>query len=158
MTTYVFDTNVFINLFRHYYQDRFPNLWNRFNTMIDDHTITSTREVLLELESVDDAVSAWAKKHRGTVFPMPAHNEIEFVTKIFLQPNFQKLINTQNRLKGTPSADPFVIARAQCLEKGCVVTQEVYKEDGAKIPNVCKHFQIECTNFEGFMEKEGWTF
>ncbi len=33
MTTYVFDTNVFINLFRHYYQDRFPKKGARIKSL-----------------------------------------------------------------------------------------------------------------------------
>ena len=45
----------------------------------------------------------------------------------------------QERLKGKPVADPFVIAKA-------------------KIPNVCNHFGILCINLDGFMEKENWTF
>jgi hypothetical protein len=30
--------------------------------------------------------------------------------------------------------------------------------NGAKIPNVCAHFGIACTNFEGFLKAKGWSF
>ena len=32
------------------------------------------------------------------------------------------------------------------------------KKNAAKIPNVCEHFGVHCTNVEGFMERESWTF
>ena len=47
---YVFDTNVFSQLFRFYYRDRFPSLWKEFDSLVDDGRVTSTREVKLELE------------------------------------------------------------------------------------------------------------
>jgi len=63
----------------------------------------------------------------------------------------------KERLQGNPVADPFVIAKAKVLN-GCVVTQEKYKENAAKIPNVCKHFEILCIDLEKFMENENWKF
>jgi len=33
-----------------------------------------------------------------------------------------------------------------------------WKENSAKIPNVCDHFDIPYLNLEEFMEKENWTF
>ena len=35
---------------------------------------------------------------------------------------------------------------------GCVSTNAV------KIPNVCEHFGVDCTNLEEFMEREKWRF
>lgn len=72
-------------------------------------------------------------------------------------PHFQNLVTERNRLTGRPIADPFVIALAEAIN-GCVVTQEKEKPNAAKIPNVCDHFDIECTNLQGFMEREGWKF
>jgi len=31
-------------------------------------------------------------------------------------------------------------------------------KNGAKIPNICRHFSIPCLSLEGFMEEEGWQF
>jgi len=39
-----------------------------------------------------------------------------------------------------------------------VVTQEKYKENAAKIPNVCVFFDVACIYLEGFMEKESGQF
>jgi hypothetical protein len=41
---------------------------------------------------------------------------------------------------------------------GCVVTEEKLKPKAAKIPNVCEHFGVHCTNVEGFLKQKGWTF
>jgi hypothetical protein len=46
-------------------------------------------------------------------------------------------------------ADPFVIACAHVRE-GCVVTQEKGKPNAATIHNVCDHFGVRSTDFEGF--------
>jgi len=67
------------------------------------------------------------------------------------------LIGQKAILKGTPVADPFVLALAKARE-GTVVTQERYKPKAAKLPNVCEHFQVPCHNLETFMKVEGWTF
>jgi len=51
-----------------------------------------------------------------------------------------------------------VIAKANSIQNGCVVTTEKYKKNASQIPNVCKHFNIPCINLEQFMEKEKWKF
>jgi len=38
------------------------------------------------------------------------------------------------------------------------VTTEKFKANGTKIPNICKHFDIECLSLEEFMEREEWEF
>jgi len=44
------------------------------------------------------------------------------------------------------------------VREGCVVTEEGHKLNAAKIPNVCKHFGVACTNVEGFMDRNDWQF
>jgi hypothetical protein len=79
------------------------------------------------------------------------------VSEIFKVSHFQSLVKQQSLLKGKPVADPFVIAKAWD-NNGCVVTEEKWKSKAAKIPNVCEYFNVNCTNLEGFMERENWTF
>ena len=57
MTIYVFDSGPLIDLFRHYYRERFPSLWQQFDEMVEDGRITSTREVSNELEGHEDRLS-----------------------------------------------------------------------------------------------------
>ena len=48
---YVFDTMIFSQLFDYYYRDQFPSLWAKFDMLVNDGRITSTREVRKELEN-----------------------------------------------------------------------------------------------------------
>jgi len=153
---YVFDSSTLIDLFRHYYPNRFPSLWERFAQAVEAESIISVREVFNEIGQGDDRLLEWAKTHRD-FFQPPDQEELVFVAQIFAVPHFQSLVRKQERLQGKPVADPFVIAKAKVLQ-GCVVTQESNKPNASQIPNVCQHFGIACLNLEGFMERENWIF
>ena len=154
---YVFDSNSLINLFKHYYPGRFPSLWEKFDALVSEGKLISVREVFNEIGSIEDSLGIWAKKQKNILFLESTVEELQFVGEIFKVRHFQAMIRKQERLKGKPVADPFVIARAKILN-ACVVTQEKGRENAAKIPNVCDHFGIPCINLEGFMKKERWTF
>jgi len=154
---YVFDSDSLINLFKHYYPERFPTLWEKFDALISEGKLISVREVVNEIGSNEDSLGIWAKEQKNILFLESTVEELQFVSEIFKVRHFQAMIRKQERLKGKPVADPFVIARAKILD-ACVVTQEKNTENAAKIPNVCDHFGIDCINLEGFMEKENWTF
>lgn len=153
---YVFDSGPFIDLFRHYYPQRFPTLWDSFNAMIRKGTLVSVREVKNELEGHNDNLSEWVKENKH-VFSIPDEQELLFVREIFNVPHFQGVIRRKELLVGKPVADPFVIAKAKAVN-GFVVTNERRTPNAAKMPNICEHFKIGCTNLEGFMESERWTF
>lgn len=153
---YVFDTSSFLEM-NSYYPDVFPGFWQQLNQAAGKGTISSTKEVLRELDQQEaDHISTWAKAN-PTVFSTPTQDETKFVAQIFAVPHFQQIIGTKARLVGTPVADPFVIALAG-VKKGTVVTQERLKPNAAKIPNVCGHFGIPHLTLEGFMRAAGWTF
>nr|VFK40331.1 MAG: protein of unknown function (DUF4411) [Candidatus Kentron sp. SD]VFK45993.1 MAG: protein of unknown function (DUF4411) [Candidatus Kentron sp. SD] len=158
MIIYVFDSGPLILLFRHYYPERFPSLWEQFEGMIGERRIVSTPEVRRELEGHGDRLSNWCKENRKKVFVTPSAEELAIVRKIFEIEHFQAMIRKQERLQGKPVADPFVIARAKLLEDACVVTSEKMTPNAAKIPNVCEEFKVEWTDLEGFMERENWRF
>jgi hypothetical protein len=69
-----------------------------------------------------------------------------------MSPEFP-LVKRQNLLKGLPVADPFIIAFAK-VNGAFVVTQENLVKNGARIPNVCVDFGVDCINLEQFFEKE----
>lgn len=153
---YVFDTNSF-RVLGNYYPDRFPTFWRQFNQAVINRQIISVKEVHRELESqVQPPLSNWVKDHKGIFIP-PTDAETRFITSIFSIEHFRTLVRVQNRLTGIPCADPFVIAKAESID-GCVVTEETLKPNAAKIPNVCEHYGVDCTNLQGLMEREGWTF
>ena len=153
---YVFDSSPLIVLFRHYYPERFPSLWEKFDSMISSQQIISVREVSNELEGQEDRLSAWTGNNKE-FFCMPTTGELNFVAEIFRIQHFQALIRRKEQLAGKPVADPFVIAKAK-VGWHCLVTQENFKENAAKIPNICNHFNIPYVDLETFMKNENWTF
>jgi len=163
---YVFDTSSIRSL-QHFYPRVFRSIWDGLGALVQQQQLVSTREVFNELER--QAISAellqWAKDNKA-MFTTPSAAELQFVATILQIKHFQSLIGVQQRLKGTPVADPFVIACAK-VQKGTVVTEEGWlhpsktltpKPTAAKIPNVCAHFKVPCINLEEFMQQQGWTF
>lgn len=154
---YVFDSNTFRTI-GHYFPERFPSFWKKLNEYTLEGKIISVREVYNELSNqlVKKHLNEWVKKNKR-IFLSPSPEEMAFVGEIFKVEHFQYLVTQKQRLKGTPVADPFVIASAK-INLGCVVTEEESKPNSAKIPNVCDHFGIKCMNLESFMKKESWEF
>lgn len=153
---YFIDTSSFRELER-YYPDVFRTFWLLFQDDVDAGNILSVREVLRELNAVpENNVVAWAKAN-SEIFRIPNAEEAQFVATILAVPHFLQLIPAKAQLTGQPVADPFLIAAAH-VAGGTVVTQERAKPNSAKIPTVCEHFNIPCTNFEGFLKAKGWSF
>jgi hypothetical protein len=154
---YVFDTSSLSKL-KHFYPGVFKSVWQGLESLIKSGELISTREVWKEMErgNSDQYTNEWFKNHKE-IFTMPTAAELQFVAEIFRIQHFQMLIGEQQRLKGTPVADPFVIACAK-IHEGTVVTEEQLKPNAAKIPNVCEHFKIPCINLEIFMQQQGWSF
>lgn len=156
--SYVFDTNTLSVIFNHYYFDSFPTFWENFHKHISDKKIVSVREVRKELEEKGwgDTVDKWIKSN-SNFFVSPSVDEMNFITKVYSVNHFLHNLEKEKLLKGGAFADPFVISKAYTIQ-GIVVTQEKYKKNGTKIPNICEHFNIECINLEKFLIKENWTF
>lgn len=163
---YVFDTSS-LRALQHFYPRVFKSIWDSLDELVRQQCLISTREVFNELErqAVSEDVLKWAKDNKA-LFTTPTGPELQFVAEIFKIKHFQGLIGAQQRLKGTPVADPFVIACAR-INKGTVVTEEGWqrptnplrpKPNAAKIPNVCAHFRIPCIDLEEFMHQQSWTF
>lgn len=153
---YIVDTSSFRELER-YYSDIFPTFWSLFQAEVDSGHVASVREVIRELEACPETnVIEWTKGN-SEIFKPPTSSEAAFVGQIFAVPHFRQLISSKAQMTGQPVADPFLIAAAKDCG-GTVVTQERLKPNSAKIPNVCAHFGIACTNFEGFLKAKGWSF
>jgi hypothetical protein len=153
---FVFDNSSLSEL-KTLYPDIFGSFWASLARLARDGTLLSTREVANEMERGDprEWLNTWLKGKQ--VFTTPGASELEFVATIFKVPHFQALIGEQQRLKGTPVADPFIIACAK-INAGTVVTEEKLKPNAAKIPNVCEYFSIPCINLEEFMKQQRWHF
>src|SRR5574341_1673508 len=109
---YVFDTSSF-KVLKNFYPSRFPSLWKGIKDLVIAQRLISVREVQKELESYleSDFLQGWANANKH-IFLVPTNEELGFVAKIFAVPHFLSLIGQRNILKGTPVADPFVIAAA----------------------------------------------
>jgi hypothetical protein len=153
---YVIDTSVVSALHKNYFRSRFVTLWKRFDELVENGGLTSTREALRELEDFGGAAYEWADANSG-LFVMPDAREGSFVAKIYAVPHFQANMERQKLIRGGRNADPFLIARAAATGS-TVLTMEKLKPNAAKIPNICHHFAIPCIDLEQFMEAEGWTF
>jgi hypothetical protein len=154
---YVFDTSSFIVL-GHYFPQRFPSFWEKFDAAVSNGQVISVREVLRELENYGnrDHLEVWIARNKR-IFLKSTPEEAIFVAEIFKVPHFRQNVSEKQRLKGTPVADPFVIAAAH-YHDGTVITEEVLKPNAARIPNICAHFGIAWTNLEGFLSECGWAF
>ena len=155
---YVFDTSSISHL-KHFYPEIFKSVWMGLDILVDQGTIISTRDVRLELKQgiPNPYVESWVKENRQ-IFTTPTNEELALVAEIFEIGHFQQIIGARQRLRGTPVADPFVIACAGVREDGVVVCEEKLKPKGAKIPNVCEHFGIPCINLKEFMQRQQWSF
>jgi Domain of unknown function (DUF4411) len=155
--SYVFDNSPLSVLFKNFYRRAFRSLWERFDELVDNGDIVSTREVLREIEDrAPDNLQEWTKQHRA-LFTTPTAAEAEFVARIYRVTHFQQNIEQQKLLKGGRVADAFVIAKA-AVDGSTVVTMELFKPNAVKIPNICRHFNVPCLTLEEFMEAEGWEF
>jgi hypothetical protein len=155
---YIFDNSSLSNILNHYYQDRFPSFWEKFNEIIRNGNLISVREVRNELASkFDDESIVAILEHNKNFFTDPTNEELSFITQIYSVNHFQHNLDRKKILSGGYFADPFVIAKAWKV-KGTVVTEEEYKEHGAKIPNICEHFKISCRKLEGFLNELDWKF
>lgn len=155
---YVFDTNSLSNILNHYYRDRFPSFWEKFDESVRNGSIVSVREGKFELEqrfsreAIEEIVRLNAE-----FFAEPTSEEGAFVRQIYSIPHFRQNLEHKKLLQGGYFADPFIIARARVVN-GIVVTEEHMRDNGAGIPNICKHFGIEPVNLKDFLSKEDWRF
>ncbi len=153
---YVFDTVTFMEM-SPLFPDVFPAFWQKLDAAVAAGEVTSTREVLTELkDGPDNHVLDWCKKNKG-IFVTPSATETSFLPRIFAVRHFQQLIGEKQRLRGTPVADPFLIARAHALQ-GTVVTEESPKPNKPNIPAICAHFGIPCMKLGDFMRANRWAF
>jgi hypothetical protein len=143
-----------------FYPDIFKSVWVRLDELVKKGMFLSTREVWNEMQRGDlpDHLRSWIKdKGQDNIFTIPTPEELQFVQTVLSVRHFQALIGSKQLLRGSPVADPFVIACAK-IREGTVVTEESDKPNAAKIPNVCKYFEIPYVNLERFMREQRWEF
>ncbi len=151
---YCIDTNALVDLWRRLYpKDVFPSLWKNIEELIRSGALITPREVLNELEQIDDDLLKWLKTQRSMIVGLQSEHQdrVKEILRIYptlIEPN-----------KTIPDADPFVIALAM-TESAIVVTNERLAGPGGrpKIPNVCLKYQIKCLNLLEFFRVQKWNF
>lgn len=154
MNKYVFDTGVWVVLFRHYPESTFSGLWKNFNSMVSEDRILSSSEVLRELKSYEDSIYQQAKDI-DRVFSKPSVEELKIIKD--LANKYKYLVSARNINNGSPVADCHVIALAK-ITGGIVVTTERFKPNSQKIPNICKELGVGCLDLHKLFEQEKWKF
>lgn len=156
--TYVFDTNVFSQIFGSMYPSSLPDLWKALDEYIEDGLVTSTREVMRELDNCRYPVlRQWAGENED-MFPVPSEAEAAVLRKIFETSRFQNNVEGKKLLLGGRNADCFVVARAAAIGGTVVTLEKIGGKGSAKIPNICDEFGIECISLEDFMKRENWVY
>lgn len=151
---YCVDTSALVDLRRRLYPpDVFPSLAARVQTIITEGNLVAPREVLKELEKVDDEVLRWAKQHEK-MFSNLDSQQRDLAHEILAQ--FPRRVDSD---KTIPDADPFVIALARA-KRWTVITSEKPATPGGRpmIPDVCQHYEVECLGLLDFFRKRGWSF
>ena len=146
---YVFDTNVFINMQRHYPVDVLPSLWEKISAFIEDGLVVSCDEVFDELSIADDAMKEWAKQRKKAF--IASGMDVQHLVRTILTTHSELLTGT----KKANGADPFVIAHAK-LKGRILVSDETRAGNGQppKIPNVCEAYGVQVIKFMEFMRRE----
>lgn len=151
---YCIDTGPII-VMKNYYpidMDIFQPLWQELETAGKNKLIISPREVLKELECIDDELLKWAKEHFS--FQKLDANQLEIMQDIMTK--FPNCVDTE---KTIPEADPFVIALAK--SKNCtVITHERSitlsgPQSRPRIPNICEALEVGCIPLLEFFKERG---
>ncbi len=150
---YIFDSGPIID-FKHYYEDIFFSLWDRFEELIERGRIISSIEVYRELKQRDDDAAAIANKYKN-IFHKPIIQEQQYVQEILAK--HSELIKFKNIVSGSPVADPFIIAQA-IVRKATLVTTERFKPNAHNVPNICKEYGVNVLNLKDFFLQENWKF
>lgn len=154
MSRFTVDTNILINLSRHYPRDIFPGPWNALESMIDAGRLCMCPDVLEELSRGGDDLHGWAKRYDGFVCEV-SDEEVATVAEIAqLFPGW-----VQGEFN---AADPWLVAHASA-EARVIVTEEKLAGHGVidknqKVPNVAAAVGVETVNFFGLARSESWSF
>ncbi len=150
---YVFDTGPFIQLGM---LDRevFVSAYAAVAAALSDGTITSCRAVFDEIDDKTGELKKWCAPNKAA-FVRPSVAEQLLVREILTK--YPVLIKPSDLQIGKQVADPFVIARGRHLGL-TVVTNERWKPNAQKVPNVCQHYGVPSMDLMGFFKAEGLRF
>lgn len=175
MDSYCFDSGAFLymarNRYPYYPRDVFPQLWEKVEVLVGNEQLFICQEAFEEMSGGqhksaankpnEDKLILWLEemKSRHPSFVRKTDDNIQRYAEQISR-DYSTLID-QSRPK---DADPYIIAHTQA-GNAMVVTQEFLSKNPkvdpklmGKIPDVCKHLNIECVDLVGFMRREQMVF
>ena len=157
METYVFDSDVIINLNK-FNETVFKSLWNNIYNLVENKNIFSVSEVQLEISKIDDSVNKkWETIHENSGFFVDlseknnSNDYWQAMSELEIFEVFQK--HGENK---TTWADPYLIAVGMVDGSTVVTNENADKHPERKIPYVCENVGVNCLNFDEFMINQGW--
>jgi len=148
---YVIDTNIFRPLFNVIYEDVFPEIWESVDELIELNKFCSVAEVRKEYDnqlSHRPESVLWAKDH-SHLFLLPSAEDVIMLRKIYEIPEFRMKPKDIKNKKS--HADGFVVAKAHVLNGWAITDESPTSHDPAKIPNICRHFNVNCMCLHDFL-------
>ena len=139
MDCYSIDTSALVDWWVRYYPPTvFPGVLPRIEQLIASGRLRASREVLDELQRVNDPCFRWAKA-RPDLF-VDSNEDIQRIVRQIMRQYSGKL----KPGKGISGADPFVVALAATHAPApwvVVTAEKPGSEENPKIPFVCRKFQ-----------------
>jgi hypothetical protein len=154
---YCIDTSSVVALKRSYPRKALRPLWDLLEQIADEGRLIAPREVLRELDRVDDEMKAWAKAHSGIFVPIDAEQG-NVLTEI--QTEFPEV---GAATKQGPHADPWCLAlslmRMRSGEDIYLLNEEKDTVTrSVKIPYIARYFKIQWARVLDVPSLEGLEF
>jgi hypothetical protein len=161
------DSNVFITPFNQFYPFDFAiNYWNFLKNKISARKIVILNKIFYEISSQEDSLYEWISKFEDLIIDNTAKNisssyqsVIEYIAKSEKY-NDKALRKWSDNTK----ADAWLVAAAMA-NKSVIVSLELPQRSlgtnpasNAKIPDVAKHFNIECINLYEMLRRLNFRF
>ena len=157
MKSFVFDTNILINL-DNYNPEIFPSLWENIYSMIKSGQLFSIKEVEREISKRDDRIKQkWQEIDNEYYFfkdlsEMPHSKQYwDFIPDLDEFTEFQE--SGENKEFW---ADPYLIAIGKIDNVTVVSGERARNRPARKIPYVCDKLSINCMDLDEFMIHNYW--
>lgn len=141
---YTFDTNIFIELFRHFPDDIFVSIWDLIERKFLENRIVIVKDVVDELSRIHDEAYEYVKKRKDNIIELTENVQVNLRIIINRFPNWISPFNGRN------AADPCLVALGKTYDLK-VITQETIRGNKLKIPYVCNILKVRCGNFFDFL-------
>jgi uncharacterized protein DUF4411 len=150
---YLLDANTYIQAKNQYYgMDICPAYWDWLDLQFEQGLIGSVDMIGRELRDGNDELADWVRE-RPAHFISNDDDETQGVFATIVQSIMDGDYNTGQRDNFLAKADPWIIAKAKCLEATVVTHESVVSPNArkVKVPNICHQFDVNCINTFQFL-------